>query len=167
MNSTNQVVFQVCSARVDLGDDLLQPQSRTKRVKVDPGMSNDSLSLKKSQRKYCCDEPSCEQKFYTKTNLANHKRKHHGAEKLKCRDSDCTASFGSHAAFSEHMWVKHSIGKGPECEECEKKMPNVQYLRNHQRAVHGAPKLQCKEPGCTKTFIYDTQMYTHMKKKHK
>ena len=158
----------MCSAREDLDDDLQQPKPQTKRVKVNPGMSNEGLSLKKSQlkRKYFCDEPSCEQDFYTNITLANHKRRHHGAEKLQCRDSDCPALFINSNTLSEHMWVKHGIGKGPKCEECGKREPKVSYLRNHQRATHGAPKLQCKVPGCTKTFFYDIDMYRHRKKKH-
>ena len=110
-NSTNQVAFQVCSARADLGDELLQPQLKTRRVKVVPGMSNDSLSLKESQlkRKYC-DEPGCDREYYNNTDLANHKRRAHGAEKLKCRDSDCPAQFGNSTSLSRHMWVKHGIG---------------------------------------------------------
>jgi len=160
--------LEVCSARADLGDELLQPQLQTRRVKVVPGMSNDSLSLKESQlkRKYC-DEPGCDREYYNNTDLANHKRRAHGAEKLKCRDLDCPAQFGNSASLSRHMWVKHGIGKGPKCEECGKKESTVQYLRNHQRAAHGAAKLQCKVPGCTKTFIYDTDLCNHMKKKHK
>ena len=136
----------------------MKPQ--IKKVKVTPG---DGLASKK----YFCDEPSCESEFYTKQSLADHKQGAHGANKFKCRDPTCTASFASRTAFGSHMWMKHDIGKGPKCDLCGKKEPSISYLRNHQRAVHGAPRLQCKEPGCTKAFIYDTSMYNHMQKEHK
>merc|ERR1711990_108886 len=114
--------LEVCSAREELDDGLQQPEPQTKRGKVNPGMSNGSLSPKKNQlkRKYCCDEPSCEQEFSSNTCLANHKRRLHGVEKLKCSDSECPATFINFKALSRHMWVKHSIGKGPECEKCGK-----------------------------------------------
>ena len=138
-------------------------------MKVNPGMSKDSLKseLRKKYVMKVCDEPSCAQEYCNKINLADHKRRVHGAEKLKCRDSDCSALFINSAAVTGHMWAKHGIGKGATCEECGKREPKVAYLKNHKRAVHGAPKLQCKEPGCTKTFIYDIDLYNHMKRKHK
>ena len=155
--------------RADLSDDLLQPNPQTKGVKVKSAMSDTSLSMGKRplKRKYGCDEPICGKEYAYKVDLDNHKRKVHGADKLKCHDSNCPALFVSSKSVSAHMWVKHGIGKGPKCEECGKKEPKVAYLKNHKRAVHGAPKLQCKEPGCTKTFIRFTDMYMHRNKKHK
>ena len=205
-------VFQVCTARPDLGNDHRKEKPQTNKVKGRSRTSDSGdLSLRKGplRRKYLrCDEPSCEREYYNRIDLANHKRKvhganeqekepgplkrkyecdepgcgrectnltdfdnhkrrDHGAEKLKCQDSNCAALFVRRIALSHHMWVKHGIGKGPKCEECGKREPTVDYLKNHQRAVHGAPKLQCKVPGCTKTFIYNNYVSQHMQKKHR
>jgi len=124
---------------------------------------------KKYDQKRChiCDEPSCGREYYSKADLADHKRGAHGADKLKCPDSNCPASYTTSSALSGHMWVKHDIGKGPKCDQCGRKESSVQNLKNHKRAAHGAPKLLCKEPGCTKAFTYTMVMYNHMKKKHK
>ena len=145
---------QLCTARADLSNDPLQMKPEIKKVKVTPG---EGLAPKKY---------FCEKEFCTISNLADHKRGAQGADKLNCRDSNCTATFASSSALRRHMWVKHDIGKGPKCDLCGKKEPSISYLRNHQRAAHGAPKLQCKEPGCTKTFTYNTGLYTHMQKEH-
>ena len=157
------------TARADLGDN--PPQLKPQPQNTSSGVSCDNLTLekvpvKKKRRYYHCDEPSCEREFYTKSDLANHKRCAHGADRLNCLDSNCPASFASRSSFLGHMWVKHDIGKGPKCDHCGKKEPNVSYLRNHLRAAHGAPKLQCKQPGCIKVFTYDIGMFKHMKKKH-
>ena len=130
-------------------DDPLQMKPQP--INMSPGVGSNDLALEKVpviRKFYRCDDPSCEREFYTKTDLANHKRGAHGADKLKCHDSNCSASFGNTSAFYGHMWVKHDIGKGPKCDQCGKKEPNVSYLRNHLRAAHGAPKLLCKKPGC-------------------
>jgi len=140
-----------------------------------PSVGFDSFTVEKvpvkkkydQKRYYICDEPSCDREYFTQSHLANHKRSAHGADKLKCRETNCSASFASSSGFRGHMWVKHDIGKGPKCDQCGRKEPNINYLRNHLRAAHGAPKLQCKKPGCTEVFTYDTEMYIHMKKKHR
>ena len=154
-----------------MGDGSLQMKPHPKKVKVNPGVDFDGLTLGdvpvRKKFKYYCDEPSCEREFYTKSNLANHKRGAHGAERLKCYDSNCTASFVTQSAFYGHMWVKHDIGKGPKCDQCGKKATSVQRLEDHQRSAHGAPRLQCKERGCTKAFTYITDLYKHMQRKHK
>merc|ERR1719397_1965326 len=133
------------------------------------GVGSDCLTSDKGpvKNKYHCDEPSCEREFCSKSGLDNHRRSVHGADKLKCHDSNCPASFANSSSYYRHMWVKHDIGKGSKCDQCGKKEPSVAYLRNHQRAAHGAPKLLCKEPGCSKAFTYDLKMYEHVKKKHK
>ena len=43
------------------------------------------------KRKYECDEPGRE--CTNLTGIDNHKRRDHGAEKLKCQDSNCAALF--------------------------------------------------------------------------
>jgi len=170
---TDQTLYlqhlELCTARADLGDDSLQMKPQPESIS--PGVGYDSLILKKGhvrkKFKYYCDEPSCEREYSNKTHLANHKRGVHGADKLKCRDLNCTSSFVSSKAFYGHMWVKHDIGKGLQCDQCGKKVTSVEKLEDHQRSVHGAPKLQCNEPGCNSAFTHSTDMYRHVQNKHK
>ena len=112
---------QLCTARADLSDDSLPTKPQIKKVNV---THSEGLALKK----YFCDEPSCDKEFHSTTGLADHKRGAHGANKLKCLDSNCNASFASRTACRGHMWVKHDIGKGPKCDQCGKKEPNISYL---------------------------------------
>jgi len=91
---------------------------------------------------------------------------HHGSSKLKCSDSSCTAEFNSKQALEKHMWVKHGVGKGSKCAECEKRLYGPTGVKNHMRAAHGAPKLKCKVLGCHATFSYYQQRFRHMKNKH-
>ena len=159
----------MCTAKPNLGDDQLQNKLVTKEVKVNAGRGSDILTQEEGplKSKLYCDEPRCGRQFNDEIHLANHKRRVHVADKLKCTDASCPASFADRARLRGHMWVKHDIGKGPKCDKCGKKEPNISYLKNHHRAAHGAPKLQCKEPGCAKTFTYDIEMYKHMKRKHR
>ena len=136
---------------------------QTKRRKGNP--VTNCLPLK--GMKFSCAEPGCREEFSNKISLANHQRRAHGAKKLKCEEIDCSASFFARRAFRQHMWVKHGIGKGPQCDECGMKVIDVEYLRNHQRAAHRAPKLFCSEPGCSKTFTYNSERYSHIRKYHK
>ena len=115
--------------------------------------------------KFFCDEPGCGRGFSNKNLLFNHKRRFHN--KLKCQDSECSALLPSSSSCLKHMWVKHGIGKGPKCDQCGKREPSVEYLRGHERAVHGAPKLQCRESGCNYNCNYNTDMYGHIKNKHR
>ena len=143
------------------GDPL---QTKPPPKNISHGVGYDGTTL---QKKYNCDEPSCDRGYFTRRDLANHKRGAHGADRLKCHDSNCSASFLNHSAFYGHMWLQHDIGKGPKCDQCGKKAASVQNLENHQRSDHGAPKLQCKKPGCNKVYAYHSDMYKHMRKEHR
>ena len=151
---------QVCPVRADFERDSQQAACQVKRMKLNP--ITNSLPVKKV--KFPCAEPGCEKEYTNKTCLADHHRRAHGAEKLKCEEIDCSASFFARRAIRQHMWVKHGIGKGPQCDECGKKVIDVEYLRNHQRAAHGAPKLLCSEPGCAETFTYIQGRSSHIAK---
>jgi len=157
--------LEVCPVRADFERDRQHQQaaSQVKRMKLNP--TTNSLPVEKV--KFPCAEPGCEKEYTNKTHLADHHRRAHGAEKLKCEEIDCSASFFARRAIRQHMWVKHGIGKGPQCDECGMKVIDVEYLRNHQRAAHRAPKLFCSEPGCSKTFTYNSERYSHIRKYHK
>ena len=158
-------LYQVCPVRADFERDRQHQQaaSQVKRMKLNP--TTNSLPVEKV--KFPCAEPGCEKEYTNKTHLADHHRRAHGAEKLKCEEIDCSASFFARRAIRQHMWVKHGIGKGPQCDECGMKVIDVEYLRNHQRAAHGAPKLLCSEPGCSQTFTYNSERCLHIRKYHK
>ena len=156
-------LYQVCPVRADFERDRQRAASQVKRMKLNP--ITNSLPVEKV--KFPCAEPGCEKEYTNKTHLADHQRTAHGAEKLKCEEIDCSASFFARRAFRQHMWVKHGIGKGPQCDECGKRKPTVDYLESHKRAAHGAPKLQCSEPGCSKTFNYSNCRRRHIRLNHK
>ena len=104
---------------------------------------------------------------FLKTNAAVEMNSdHRGSSKLKCSDSSCTAEFGGNQALKTHMWVKHGVGKGSKCDECEKRLYGAADLKNHMRAVHGAPRLNCKELGCHATFTYYQELLKHRKTQH-
>jgi len=155
--------LEVCPVRADFEGDRQQAESQVKRMKMNP--ITNSLPVKKV--KFHCAEPGCQKEHSSKQRLADHHRGAHGAKKLKCEEIDCSSSFFTSRALRQHMWVKHGIGKGPQCDECGKKVIDVENLRSHQRAAHGAPKLLCSEPGCAKTFTYIQARSSHIRKYHK
>ena len=156
-------LYQVCPVRADFEHDRQQAASQVKRMKLNP--ITNSLPVEKVR--FPCGEPGCQKEYANKTLLDDHQRRVHGAKRLVCEEIDCSASFFARRAIRQHMWVKHGIGKGPQCDECGKKVIDVENLRNHKRAAHGAPKLLCSEPGCTQTFTYIQAQSSHIRKYHK
>ena len=152
--------------------DHLQKPLKTEEEEIENGsntgnnISEEKRHLNKGLKSFICDEPGCGKSYGARDSLNDHKRSGHGAAKLKCKDSSCTAEFGSSVGLRKHMWARHGVGKGPKCDECEKRFCGPADLTNHMRAVHGAPKLLCKVIGCPSTFSCYQALFKHMKTKH-
>ena len=186
----------MCAARTNLEDNHQQKKLPTERVGVNPGqdigikiplkrkyhccepgcgrgyfkkgdLANHVKKFHADYFKFFCDKPGCGRGFPKKSILFSHKRRVHVTDNLKCQDSAFSALFQRSQTCRSHMWVKHGIGKGPKCDQCGKREPSVEYLRGHERAVHGAPKLLCREPGCARVFNYNTDMFKHIRIKHR
>ena len=129
--------------------------------------SEEKGNLDRKLKSFSCKEPGCGKSYDRRADLNAHKRNEHGAAKLKCVDSTCTSvEFTFDKALDRHMWVKHGVGKGTKCDECGKRLSGPFYLKDHMRASHGAPKIQCEVLGCDATFMSSFGMARHMKTGH-
>ena len=134
--------------------DHLQKALKTEEEEIENGsnaannFSEEKGHLNKRMKSFICEEPGCGKSYSVKDYLNGHKRSEHGAAKLKCGDSSCTAEFAFQKDLNRHVWVKHGFGKGLKCEECGKRLSGSFDLKDHMRAFHGAPKIQCKAHGC-------------------
>ena len=128
--------------------------------------SEEKGHLNKRLKSFICEEPGCGKSYNARDHLNNHKRSEHGAAKLKCKDSSCTVELVSTEGLRRHMWARHGVGKGPKCDECEKRYLSPADLENHMRSAHGAPKLPCNVLGCPSTFNSYQSLFKHRKTKH-
>jgi len=120
------------------------------------------------EKRISCVEQGCGEKFQSKQMLENHLRRAHGAPKLACKQTNCTAVFNSTTSLSYHVKCVHLKEKRLSCVEqgCVKQFRRKQELEDHLRCAHRAPKLACKQADCTATFVFATQLYKHMKMHH-
>ena len=163
---------QTCNARQVLEADHLQKALKTEEEEIENesnagnNFSEEKGHLNKRLKSFICEEPGCGKSYHARDPLNDHKRSEHGAAKLKCEDSSCTVEFVSNLGLRKHMWARHGVGKGPKCDECEKRYLSPADLENHMRSAHGAPKLPCNVLGCPSTFNCYQALFKHMKTKH-
>jgi len=170
--------LQVCSARANVEVHMTNPMELVEEKEGDELRIDDQvLSLEGCavQRKvYICEKIGCGKMYLKKNRLEDHQRSVHGAPKLKCEDSDCTAQFSGRESHRGHMWVQHGIGTGAKCEECGKRELYLGLLRKHIDTVHGGPrqapnlefKHKCTEPGCKAVFTNKHNRHRHMWTEH-
>ena len=133
---------------------------------ADNNFSEKNGHLNKRLKSFSCEEPGCGKSYGNRDNLKGHTRSEHGSAKLKCGDSSCTAEFSFQRDLNRHVWVKHGVGKGLKCDKCGKRQSSSFCLKDHMRAFHGAPEIQCGAHGCDATFKYCKSRTKHMRTKH-
>ena len=69
----------------------------------------------------------------------------HGNPKLVCPETDCTKEFGSAPGLRGHNRAEHQGGFKCSRPGCDYMGAEERDLSNHDRAKHGAPKLECPE----------------------
>ena len=90
----------------------------------------------------------------------------HGSSKFNCMVPECNSKYSNNQRLREHMWVKHALGKGVQCDECGRRRYSPLDLKDHMRIAHGAPKLECDVLGCSSTFTCSANLKRHMKDLH-
>lgn len=106
-----------------------------------------------------CNE--CSMEFSMKTQLLDHLRVHHSAEKLVC--DRCGSYFGYQSNFDRHKRTCNAT-KRISCEICGKGFDSKKYLRQHIQGQHRKPKYCCNM--CSLKFPYRSSLVYHCQKCH-
>ena len=143
---------------------------------------NESLLKKHSENchtdklDFSCEEPDCNYRTYTKTQLDNHFLiKHSNKRPFICPVNGCGKAFVTDKGLETHV-KKHSYYKH-KCEECHKEFRRRLNLRIHIKNCHtnvmpkqivrnGKRRFKCNFDGCDKVFISEVVFIRHRQVYH-
>lgn len=116
-------------------------------------------------RSFCCDYPSCEKTYKTKSALHNHRIYHSDDPKWHC--NYCTKKFHFNFLLQQHetTHLGQKPGKSFDCDVCKKSFNTRNKLTKH-RGIHDPNQYACTREGCTFKGNLKRYLIAHMKRMH-
>ena len=151
---------------------------------------NHKRIVHRGETPYKCWVEDCGIGFASSSRLADHKRVNHGYPKMKCKVEGCGSEFLLRSEFHSHCQThqgkiecdecgksisprylsahKKEVHRGEKpfaCKEigCTERFSRQIGLGDHERIVHGYPKLKCKFGGCSTEFSGYEDLRNHQR----
>ncbi|CAK1551967.1 unnamed protein product [Leptosia nina] len=116
------------------------------------------------EKKYKCDNPSCEAEFDRPYRLAQHTLIHSDSKPYICVEDGCAKAYTRKNHLERHINTAHRsyIGQLYSCPKCLKQYANQQNLKRHYKIQHVdcVKKFSCEN--CNMRFKHKHQLSTHM-----
>jgi len=111
----------------------------------------------------------CYKNFQYQKGASTHMEKVHTGFKVRCTPigGKCNIIFSSSADLDEHMLEKHEKADQYTCHICGKiysKLQRAMFNRHTESHSMGEPTIKCEH--CIKSFFFEVELITHMKKFH-
>ena len=116
-------------------------------------------------KRFTCNFSGCSAKFYRKSHLVNHQKRHCQEKRFSC--ISCKKLFVNKQDMSTHHRRIHLKEKRYKCNwpSCNKSFFNLNDFNNHTRRHTGEKPFKCSWPGCAYSCTCQGNLRKH-KKKH-
>jgi len=139
----------------------MQSQNKRKQINLLERIIKDAVINVKDSSEKC---KLCQKCFRGNFELNEHIAIEHNGERWYCNITGCHKEYKSINGYRYHLINCHQLETSSKhnCLSCNKKFLSHEDLINHNRSLHGAPKLACST--CASKFAFKNNLIRHKRK---